>query len=245
MPKNILEAMYYIFLLFPGIAFTIAREAHRPRTVRSTFRETATVVLVSVICLGIVFSAAVFVGLASAEVRAWLNTLVIDPDSLVRLDSQKFFLILMGVLVVATAIGLFLGGKWSHDLAHRALRKIRKEETVKPIDREESTWETAMSPPKGHYVEVNLKLKSGGWLSGQLYSSNGTSDPNDWAMNLMHAEYRPPSGLKSFPTSDYSLTLVRGTDAEIIFVRYVSLPANVPKPKLLIPGVLSGGDRIS
>jgi hypothetical protein len=243
MPKNILEAMYYIFMLFPGLAFAIARETHRPRTVRSTFRESATVVLVSVICLGAVFSLAVFVGIASQDVRAWINALVVESDNLVRRDSQAFFLVLMGVLFLATALGLLLGGEWAHDLAHSVIRGIRKDRTIKHIDREQSTWETAMSPPDGCYVEVNLKLNSGGWLSGKLYSSTGTSDPKDWALNLLDAQYRPPGGKTAFPASDYSVTLLRGSDVELIFVRYVKLPANEPKSKLLIPGVLAGGDN--
>lgn len=239
MPKNILEAMYYIFMLFPGIAFIVARERHRPKTERSAFRETASVVLVSVICLGFVFSVAVLVGFVHRDVRDWINALVTDTDNLVKRDSQTFFLVLMVVLVIMTLLGLLAGSKWVHDRSHGLIRILREDQTIKPIDREQSTWETAMTPPSGHYVEVNLRLTSGGWLSGQLYSSTGTSDPKDWAMNLLHAQYRPPGETTSVPASAYSLTLVRGSDVEIFFVRYVELPSSKAKGMLLTPGIIT------
>lgn len=217
MPANLLEALFYIYLLFPGLAYVIARESHRPRANRSTFRETATVVLVSVLCVGSAFVVAVLLALVHDGVRSWLRTLVLDSPQLIRSDSQLFFLVLIGALLIATSLGWILGGKAVYDFTHRLQDPNYGHR--KRIDREHTTWQTLLTAKKGCWTHVTVKLKSGAMVEGKLYSYSGAIESAEWALTLEPLTYIDSSGNEE--SISYSLIFFRAVDVEFVAVGYI------------------------
>ncbi|WP_217635027.1 DUF6338 family protein, partial [Plantibacter sp. MMLR14_011] len=61
MPTSALGVAFYVFALFPGVAFIFAREGHQPAVKRSVLRETAALVFVSAVCDAIIAAAVAFV----------------------------------------------------------------------------------------------------------------------------------------------------------------------------------------
>lgn len=223
MPKNLLEALFYIYLLFPGLAYSAAREAHRPPSRRSAFRESATIVFVSVLCIGTVFLLAVLTGLFSADIRNWLSLLVLDSTQLIRNDSQFFFLVLVAALLAGTWLGWLLGGKKSHDLFLRLRDPYF--DSRKLVDREQTTWQTLLIGRRGTSTYVHARLKNGALVEGYLYSYSIADSSSEWALTLRPVKYTYADGeVQDF---DYSLVMIRAEDVDFVAVKYIRT-----KPKI-------------
>ncbi|MWV75832.1 hypothetical protein C5C31_12270 [Rathayibacter rathayi] len=106
MPTSALGVAFYVFALFPGVAFIFAREGHQPAVKQTALRETAALVFVSAICDAIV---AVLIAVASiwwVTLRARLHELAIGDLRWAQENPIASIFIAVGTAALGTAEGL-------------------------------------------------------------------------------------------------------------------------------------------
>lgn len=188
MPTSLLGIAFYVFALFPGIAFIFAREGHQPAVKRTALRETASLVFVSAICdavtaLLVVIAAHWWTGLGTR-----LNETLDGDLTWARQNLLLSIVALVVVAGVATAFGYAAGTQWAHEHGLKFLWKS-------PVPRDTSGWKVLFeAKPEGQavFVEVAVVLKSGGWVSGTLHTFDNDPDPHPHrTLTLTLPQYRP------------------------------------------------------
>lgn len=224
MPTSALEAVLYVFLLFPGIAFTSARERHRPITTKSVLRETAAIVLSSAALIGVIFTAVLVAGFFVPDIARWLKDLSQDSGSLLERDSQFFFSMMIGLLLASIALGWLAGSK----AAHQLWLKVTFREKAPDLD--QSLWSTAFriyenSPS----VMVALQLKSGVYLEGRLHSWDRSGDESPTRSLMLTGDIMCRMKLGEKPEIlDEAILVVH--DSEIDFMVVNHMKAELPAP---------------
>lgn len=223
MPTTALEAVLYVFLLFPGIAFTIARERHRPRTKKTVLRETAQIVLSSAALIGAILTAALVSGFFFPNIAQWLKDLAQDSGNLLERDSQFFFSTMLGLLGASIVLGLLAGSRTAHELWLKATSRANAP------DLNLSVWSTAFRMYENTSVMVALQLKSGVYLEGRLYSwdVSGDEDPTRGLILTGDIMCRMKLGEKP-EILDKTILVVHASDIDFMVVNHKSAPLPAP-----------------
>ncbi len=203
MPTSLWGVAFYVFALFPGIAFTFAREGHQPVVRRSAVRETATIVFISTICDAVLALIIAVAATAIQPFRAELVTILGGDLSWPARNPLWAVLAIAAAVSASTLLGYLLGSKWAD---RNGLRWIWKAQ----IPRDRSVWSTLFDTAENVAVEVGVQLKSGTWIGGTLYSFDNSPEPDPHrALTL--------SGTLTVRTSDHPDAIaIDGTDWVVI-----------------------------
>lgn len=223
MPTTALAAVLYVFLLFPGIAFTMARERHRPRTKKTVLRETSEIVLSSAALIGAILTAVLVSGFFLPGTAQWLKDLAQDSGNLLERDSQFFFSTMIGLLVASVILGLLAGSKTAYTIWLKATSR-----TNAP-DRHLSVWSTAFRMHENTSVMVALQLKSGIYLEGRLYSwdVSGDEDPTRGLILTGDIMCRMKLGEKP-EILDKTMLVIHASDIDFMVVNHKRDPLPAP-----------------
>lgn len=208
-----LGVAFYVFALFPGVAFIFAREGHQPAAKRSVLRETAALVFVSAICDAVVALVLALVASCSGWVRSHLDQLFAGDLSWARDHLLPSVAIVVLAAGAATALGYLFGTKWMHDHGLKWLWKSA-------IPRDTSAWKSLLDPEEQVIVEVTLVLKSGAWVTGTMYSFDNDPDPHPHrSIVLTQPTYRAPGAAEdSDPTTLGDYFVVEAGEIEVLQV---------------------------
>lgn len=221
MPTSLLGIAFYVFALFPGIAFIFAREGHQPAVKRSVLRETASLVFVSAICDAVT---ALLVVIAA---RWWtdLGTRIHETlDGDLTWARQNLLLSIAALVVVAgvaTAFGYAAGTQWAHEHGLKFLWNS-------PVPRDTSGWKALFDAKPGDqtvFVEVAVVLKSGGWVSGTLHTFDNDPDPHPHrTLTLTRPQYRPAGIEHPVALTETDYVMIEAGEIELLQAVY-KLPA--------------------
>jgi hypothetical protein len=218
MPTSVLGVAFYVFALFPGVAFIFAREGHQPAVKRTALRETATLVFVSAICDALV---AVVVAVASIwwiDLRSRLQEVASGDLSWAQDNLTPSVFIAIGAAALATLLGYLLGSQWADE---HGLSRIWRS----AIPRNTSAWTRLFSDaPDDALVEVALVLKSGAWVSGTLYEFDNDPDPQPHrAIVLTQPRYRPDGSDEAVPIEGADYVVIEAGEIEQMHAAFVQI----------------------
>jgi hypothetical protein len=222
MPTTLFGVAFYVFALFPGIAFGFAREGHRPVGKRSVVRETATVVFISTICDSVI---ALMIAIAAAiwpDVNRVLSAVLQGDFSWPRENLLVAVVLVVAAITASTLLGLLLGSKWAHD---KGLKAIWASE----IARDTTAWSEILHPDQAVRVQVGLTLKSGAWISGTLYDFDPNPDPDPHRTITLNGEItiRTLGSAEATPMVGTDWIIIEAEDIEVLQVSYL-LPETAP-----------------
>ena len=215
MPTSIWGVAFYVFALFPGVAFVFAREGHHASSKRSALRETASVVFVSAVCDAAVALVVVAVAVAVPEV-AKVITAMLDGDlSWARTNFGWALVYTLLALTAATLLGFFLGSKWAHDHGMKLFWSAA-------IPRDVSAWQKILYPEERLEVKVGLTLKSGAWVSGTLWDFDNDADNSPHRTITLSGELSARSGgsEEPVPLTETDWVVVEAGDIELLQASY-------------------------
>ena len=237
MPTTFAGIALYVFALFPGLAFTFVREGHRPTARRSALRETAAILVVSVICNAMVALAAIIVSFSVPAVESTIRELLADGSMYVIAHFQIAALWALGILTATTALGCLLGSKWIHELGLKWIWDSAQ------VSRESSAWNTEFDTGKStDVVLVGVQLRGGGWIDGVLHSHDNSGDADSTRTITLSGEihHRPDATSEYRAIGGFGTAVVEAGDIETLFVGkatrddyYALYPAFNPASSLL------------
>jgi len=218
MPTSALGVAFYVFALFPGVAFIFAREGHQPAVKRSALRETATLVFVSAICDAVVALVIAAASIWWSDLRTRLHEVVSGDLSWAQDNVAPSIFIAVGTAVIATLLGYFLGSQWADT---HGLSRIWNS----AIPRNTSAWARLFNDaPEEALVEVALVLKSGAWVSGALYEFDNDPDPHPHrAIVLTQPRYRPEGSDAAVPIEGADYVVVEAGEIEQLHAAFVQI----------------------
>lgn len=222
MPTSIWGVAFYVFALFPGVAFVFAREGHRAVGKRSALRETATVVFVSAICDAIVALGVIVFAAFQPIVQSTISTTLSGDLSWIRQYFGLATVYSILTLGAATTLGFFLGSKWVHDHGLKAIWKSA-------IPRDVSAWQQVLLPEQKVEVRVGLSLKSGAWISGTLwdFDNDPDGDPHRTITLSGQIQVRAQGAGSIEALDDTDWVVVEAGDIELLQASYYTVNANV------------------
>lgn len=227
MPTEPMAAIVYVCLLLPGIAFIWNFEGHRPSIKRSAFRETATVVIASAASLLSVFICVYMAGFFIDAVQRGLLQFIVDPEGLLKSDSQGFIGILLGGVTSSVIIGAFYGSATAHRWFRSAVQWLyalfRKD--LPSIERGLSAWAASFEALPAHNVRVGAQLKSGTWIQGKLYTFNQDGhDGPERALTLSgEILYRLADSDEVRELEGFSMVVLQSSEIEFLTVGHEQL----------------------
>lgn len=218
MPTSALGVAFYVFALFPGVAFIFAREGHQPAVKRSVLRETAALVFVSAVCDAIIAAAVAFVSIWWGTLRTRLGEVLSGDLGWVQNNVPASVFIAIGTAGLATLLGYFLGSQWAET---HGLRRIWKS----AIPRDTSAWKKLFdAAPDNTVVQVAVILKSGGWVSGELYEFDADPDPHPHrAIVLTQPQYKPSDSDDAAPLEGVDWIVIEAGDIEQLQAAFVEV----------------------
>lgn len=235
MPTSTLGLALYVFALFPGLAFIFAREGHRPPAKRSAFRETATVVFVSVVCDALIGLLVVLGSLVDDSLRTRVVELLSGDSTWVRQNFAFAYLLFLSAITLSTLLGLLLGGPWAHSHGLDVLWRAE-------VKRDVSAWRSILAPDFKADVRVGLTLRSGAYISGGVYEfdpdpNNGPNRTITLQSNLM---YRAPGQSTAASVENTEWIVIEAADIEVLQASYfepteLSSASNLSAPKSWAP----------
>ena len=216
MPTEPLAALVYVFLLVPGIAYSFASEKHRASGKRSAFKETATVVVVSSICVVILLSIILAVSLFLAPVRDWASAFIATPNELVKEHPLGVLGIIIIFLLSASVLGLLLGQKATQNFVRGLLHR---DDHIEP---DVSGWWKSFELIPEATKRVSVQLKSGRWVSGELRSYNPSPDESqDRSLVLVgRINFRGPGDPREQVLENVQSVVIQASEIDYLGVSY-------------------------
>jgi len=214
-PTSIWGVAFYVFALFPGVAFVFAREGHRASSKRSAFRETASVVFVSAVCDAVVALVVVAIALSVPGVANTITAMLDGDLSWARSNFGWALVFALLALAAATLLGFFLGSKWAHDHGMKLLWSAA-------IPRDISAWQKILYPDERVEVKVGLTLKSGAWVSGTLWDFDNDADNSPHRTITLSGDLsaRSSGSEEPVPLSETDWVVVEAGDIELLQASY-------------------------
>lgn len=172
MPDSLFGVVFYVFALFPGLAFLFAREGHQPAVKRTVIRETASIVFVSVICDAVLVLLLLAVGSLWAPLGDELRNIARGDYAWVRNNPELAVVAIFAAIALTTLLGRLLGSEWAH---RHGLWYVWRSS----IPRDTSVWVAnfASDLASGNEVRLGIQLKSGRWITGSLYAYDNDPEP--------------------------------------------------------------------
>jgi hypothetical protein len=213
MPSSLVGLFLFIVLLAPGFCFIIQRESRTASREFSTFRETATLALISFSCNAVVL-------ITFAGLRALLPKHTPDVGRLVR--EGKPYLIAnyaylsswaLGLLAVSCVLALLLG-------THQPKFARIVTRSVTPTS---AWWELFGLYPNAR-IYVGCELEDGSYLGGELFTYNTEMrETGDREVTLSAPiRYRLP-GKSAITLKDVSAVSVSARRVKFMTVSYLEL----------------------
>lgn len=232
MPTSLGAVMFYVFALFPGMAFFFAREGHRPPVRQSILRETGAIVLVSALCDGVLALLLAAVAWVNNDFRLWLLQLINGDMTWARMNPLGATAAVLGAVVAVTLLGRLLGSEWADNRGlHRFWRAwIPRSMTAWGIylDTKQQLW---LKGP--HHVRVEILLRSGRRVRGIVDSfENDTAQGSESALTLCSPITVAQPGSADFVAAEGSVfMMLRQVDIESISVSYEPAPGQEDGPR--------------
>lgn len=205
MPETLGTLIAFLFLVTPGLAFELMRERRRPQREYTAFRETAVVVVASVVFSGVAL--VILYGVGSWQ-RSWLpdpGPLIDDTRRYVEANTRLVTRALLIEVVLATALAWF----W-----HQALRRMGPDGKVSA----NSAWFEVTSGdgnPGGASIVASVSLDGGTTLTGYVRGNDVTKDGSIQDLVLRNyprpINVRHPNGDQDEVPSDWRYVIIPGS----------------------------------
>lgn len=217
MPTTLFGVAFYVFALFPGVAFTFARDGHHPAGKRSVVRETASVVFISTLCDAVVALIAAAVIASWPDARTTVSHILESNLAWPRQHLLVTVAIIVVAIIASTLLGLLLGTEWAHD---HGLQKLWDS----GIGRDTTAWSELLHPKDAVKVVVGITLKSGTWISGGVYAYDANPDPEPTRTITLSGDLTiRAAGADESTTMDTTDWLViQASDIELLQVSYLA-----------------------
>lgn len=225
MPADPISLILYVIMLVPGVTFVVAKERRRPSMKRSSFRETATVVIASAVAISLVVAVALVIGIWVPQVHAWIHEFLTDPSALMEQDPIRFLIVCLSAMAAITSFAALVGtfprsGKEPKNKIVRAL--LASSTAIKP---DESGWHDAfIRGTRGENPDrlVSVYLKNGGWLQGLLQSYNPAAedDPNRALVLTRPLMYRNPTAKFAVELDTTNVVVVNASEIYFLTVTF-------------------------
>lgn len=222
MPTSALGVAFYVFALFPGVAFIFAREGHQPAVKRSVLRETAALVFVSAVCDAIIAAAVALVSIWWSTLRTRLGEVLSGDLSWVQNNVPAAVFIAIGAAGLATLLGYFLGSQWADT---HGLSRLWSS----AIPRDTSAWKKLFDrAPEDTVVQVAVILNSRAWISGELYEFDADPDPHPHrAIVLTQPHYKPADSEDAAPLEGVDWVVIEAGDIEQLQAAFVQVEGEI------------------
>lgn len=216
MPTEPLSVLVYVLLLLPGLVFLVKTETYRASLKHSAFRETATVVILSSICVGFSLLLLCLWSFFDPIASDLLSDFVASPRNFVEQQLPTFVVVLLATLLVSCATAYLLAGEGMQERFRELLGAKNK------IDVYSSSWDTAFRMHDNVLVDVGIQLKSGAWVSGNLFSFDPVLDgiPHRSLVLSGDVRYRHAAGLTPEEFVGYHVLTVDSEAIEYMAVGY-------------------------
>jgi len=233
-PTTLIGLLLFVALLAPGFVYVLRREAERPARPVSAFRETALVVLVSVVCnVAVLLILGVLRGLASQHTPD-VGALVRQPASYARGHYRLLFGWGVGLLMLASVLAVVLAQPAVTAKLSRAVRGVRGLRWLLPAPtgalQPMSAWWRLFA---GDLVQpstriyLGCELDDGSYIAGWLRSYNHDapeSGDRDLVLSAPVTE-RPPRADTAEELADVQYTVISARRLTALHVTLVKLPA--------------------
>ncbi|MFB6753114.1 DUF6338 family protein [Streptomyces sp. NPDC056353] len=230
MPTTFAQLMLFVTMLTPGLVYTLKRERSAPSRTLSAFRETAEILLVSVIA-----NMAALLLLSVCRVLLPGHTpdvgeIVRGSGDYVRSHYRLLALWAGGLLAASTLLAFLAADGRLLNAAARSLRRPRRT----PSDAFASAWWSLFQEEHDGPVHVGCHLDDGSYVAGMLRSFNRDSnDTADRELTLTGPiTYRAPGSTQA--------QILDGVGAAAVSARRITLmtvgflagaePTPVPEP---------------
>ncbi|MFJ2618982.1 DUF6338 family protein [Glutamicibacter sp. NPDC087344] len=219
MPTDPIMALVYVALLLPGVLFLHQREKNSPRTRRSAFRETATIVLASasthLILLAISIVLAMILGSFVPPVLDFVRGALTMPEEVFKkwpIESVwVLFYLFTGSCLLATYAGT--NKVWDGVVSIGGSGRI---------ERRESAWSRLLAEPDATDVYVTVVLQSGTVVKGRYRGHNPDVDePDSRELMLQRPIYLRGAESGQFEESNEEFALFKSAEIDYITVRHV------------------------
>lgn len=171
MPTTFLGLVLFVALVAPGVCYVIRREARRGERQLSPLRESATVVLVGLLCDILILS-----GLAGIQALSKTNTpdlaaFVASPAKFATKNLALVWWWSIALLAAACILGLILGGLSLDKVAKgksqpNRLRRFLSDR-LGPVEFA-SAWSKYLGAFEDEVVQCSCILEDGSWIGGNV-----------------------------------------------------------------------------
>lgn len=219
MPTTVLGVLLFVVLLAPGLAHTLVKERRSPRQGFSAFRETVSLVLISIvantICLLLFFLAhAIAPGIL--DVTAFLR----DPSGYAAVHYVRLTLWIVVLLGTATAGAAIAATK----SLQRVAGALRRRPAAGEHEAYLSAWWLLFTANSGSRVHVGCLLDDGSYVAGMLRSFNQAGDDvQDRELTLTGpVTYRPPGASQATELPGVGAVAVSARQLQLLMVSYLT-----------------------
>lgn len=171
MPTTFLGLVLFVALVAPGVCYLIRREARRGERVFSPLRESATVVLVGLLCDIVVLSGLAGIQALRNDHKPDLAAFLASPAKYATDNLGLIWWSSLGLLAAACILGLILGGV-SLDKVGKGksepnrLRRILSDR-LGPVEFA-SAWNKYLAVSEDEVVWCSCILEDGSWVGGNV-----------------------------------------------------------------------------
>lgn len=210
MPTTLGQIVFFALLVLPGIPYLEVRRRQRSNLERSAFRETVNVVVVGLIADTVVLFAAWLVATIWPAVGIDVSALLTDASVYLANHYVRIGLWLVVVLAVAAV------ASWG------AGHLVNKKLSTHPANM--SSWELVFNFWRDDQPTlVGCELDNGGWVQGQLASSNiDATDIADRDLVLAQPLHAIEPGKTQLQPIDGSVLVVSARNIRTLTVTYLA-----------------------
>lgn len=231
MPDTVVGLVLFVVLLVPGLAYVAARELKAPSRTLSAFRETAAVVVASLLFNALAILVFALVRLAAPDHSPDLGGLVRDTGGYFKANYQSVSTWAVALLAGAACLAALCGAK-----APSWAKRFKGEVAFR------SAWWLLLHDevPEGHTAIAGCELDDGSYLSGEVlsYSTEIEETENREIVLRPPVLYRPPGAQSADEAVSLDVSAVTVSARRIKFLTITYIPRAAESP-----GTAALGDR--
>ncbi len=218
-PTTVLGVLLFVVLLAPGFAHALVKERRSPRLVFSAFRETVSLVLVSIVadmvCL-LLFFLVQAIASDILDVTAFLR----DPGGYAAVHYVRLTLLTVVLLGIATAGAAVAAAK----PVRRVAGALRGRPAVGEHQAYLSAWWLLFTANPDSRIHVGCLLDDGSYVAGMLRSFNQAGDDvQDRELTLTGPiSYRAPGAPQTTELPGVGAAAVNARRLQLIMVSYLT-----------------------
>jgi hypothetical protein len=229
-PTTLLSAALFVVLLFPGYVYERRRERDIPERMRSSFRETLSIVFVGVVADSV---AALVLGIASAVGPSSglnLGAFTADPGGYAQRNAERVTLWTAAMVIIAAALAYAAAARpWHRTLARRSPGYARR---LGVSDPQQSAWWHLLYREHQHTSKyVACHLDDGSYVAGILHScSRSSNETGDRDLSLRNDDvfpliYRAKGVATVSPLANVGAVIISARRVVMLTVSYLSADA--------------------